>query len=85
MSLCCPRGKSNYCFVASIVRGSYLVRSTHTIMKTNRPKRVNRWRIWSRRSRAPHNPWLILSVELFNFAGGWSQMIARQQAQQLTR
>jgi hypothetical protein len=77
--------KSNYCLVASISRGSYLLAETHMIMKTTKPKRVNRWRILSRRSNAAHNPWLILNLELFNFGGSLSRVVAREQAQQFGR
>jgi hypothetical protein len=52
-------------------------------MKTDKPKRANRRRIFSRRSTIVRNPWLILNMELFNFGGGWSQLLARQQAEQL--
>ena len=51
----------------------------------NKPKRANRRRIFSRRSTTAHNPWLVLNLELFNFGGGWSQLLAREQAQQLGR
>jgi hypothetical protein len=54
-------------------------------MKTNKPKRANHRRIFSRRSTTTRNPWLILNLELFNFGGGWSQLLAREQAQQLDR
>jgi hypothetical protein len=54
-------------------------------MKTNKSKRANRWRIFSRRSTAARNPWLILNLELFNFGGGWGQLLAREQAEQLGR
>lgn len=54
-------------------------------MKTNKPKRANRRRIFSRRSTALRNPWLILNLELFNLGGGWSQLLAREQAEQLGR
>jgi len=54
-------------------------------MKTNKPKRTSLWRIFSRRSTDAHNPWLILSMEQFNFGGGLSQVIAREQAQQFGR
>jgi hypothetical protein len=54
-------------------------------MKTNKPKRANRRRIFSRRSTAVCNPWLILNLELFNLGGGWSQLLAREQAEQRGR
>jgi hypothetical protein len=54
-------------------------------MKTNKLKSANLWRIFSRRSTTAHDPWLIVNLEHFNFAGGWSQMIARQQAQHFRR
>ena len=56
-----------------------------TPMRTNKPKRTNLWRIFSRRSTSTHNAWLILNMELFNFNGGLSQVVARQQAQQFGR
>jgi len=54
-------------------------------MKTTNPRRINVRRIFSRRLRAAHNPWLILNMELFNFGNSLSQIIARQQVQQLGR
>jgi len=54
-------------------------------MKTNKSQRANLWRIFSRRSTPPHDPWLILNLEFFNFGGGWSQLLAREQAEQLGR
>jgi hypothetical protein len=54
-------------------------------MKTIKPKRTNVRRLFSRRSLRAHNPWLILNMELFNFGGSLSQVIARQQAQQFGR
>jgi hypothetical protein len=54
-------------------------------MKTTKPKRANRWRIFSRRFTTGRDPWLILNLELFNFGGGWSQLLARVQAEQLGR
>jgi hypothetical protein len=54
-------------------------------MKTNKPNRANLWRISSRRSTRTHNPWLIFNMQLFNFAGGWSQLLAKKQAQQFGR
>jgi hypothetical protein len=53
-------------------------------MKTRKPKLTNIRRIFSR-SPATRNPWLILNMELFNFSGGLSQLVARQQAQQFGR
>jgi hypothetical protein len=35
-------------------------------------------------ARRSGDPWLILNMELFNFSGGWNQLLARQQAQQFT-
>jgi hypothetical protein len=61
----------------------YLTRNT--CMKTNKSPRANLWRIFSRRSTPPHDPWLILNLEFFNFGGGWSQLLAREQAEQLGR
>jgi len=54
-------------------------------MKTSKPKRTNIRRIFSRRSPVARNPWLILNMEFFNFSGGLSQLVARQQAQQFSR
>jgi len=54
-------------------------------MKTTKSKRANRRRIFSRRSTTVRDPWLILNLELFNFGGGWSQLLAREQAEQLGR
>jgi hypothetical protein len=54
-------------------------------MKTNKPKRANRRRIFSRRSTTADNPWLIFNMHLFNVAGGWSQLLAKEQAQQFGR
>jgi hypothetical protein len=31
------------------------------------------------------DPWLVLNLQLFNFAAGWNQLLAREQAQQFTR
>jgi hypothetical protein len=53
--------------------------------KKTKPKRANGWRIFSRRFTTAGNPWLILNLELFNFGGGWSQLLAREQAEQLGR
>jgi hypothetical protein len=50
-------------------------------MRTNKPKRTNLWRIFSRRSTRAHNAWLILNMEQFNFEGSLSRVLARQQAQ----
>ena len=47
-------------------------------MKTSKAKRSNIRRIFSRRSPIARNPWLILNMELFNFSGGLSQLLARQ-------
>jgi hypothetical protein len=54
-------------------------------MKTNKSQRANLWRIFSRRSTPRHDPWLVLNLKLFNFAAGWSQLLAKEQAQQFTR
>jgi hypothetical protein len=54
-------------------------------MKTSKPKRTNIRKFFSRRSPVACNPWLILNMELFNFSGGLSQVVARQQAQQFDR
>ena len=53
-------------------------------MKTNKPKSANFWRIFSRRSTGAQDPWLILNMQLFNFAAGWSQLLARQRARQFS-
>jgi hypothetical protein len=52
-------------------------------MTTNRS--ITRAPRLPRRSRPAHNRWLILNLLRFNFAGGWSQLIARQQTQPFTR
>jgi hypothetical protein len=54
-------------------------------MKTTKFKRANRWRIFSRPSTTARDQWLILNLELFNFGGGWNQLLAREQAEQLGR
>jgi hypothetical protein len=54
-------------------------------MRTNKFKRTNLWRIFSRRSTRAHNTWLILNMEQFNFEGSLSRVLARQQAQQFGR
>jgi hypothetical protein len=54
-------------------------------MKTNKSPRANLWRIFSRRSTPRHDPWLVLNLKLFNLAAGWSQLLAREQAEQLGR
>jgi hypothetical protein len=54
-------------------------------MKMTKPKRANIWRMFSRRARATHNPWLIFNLAQFNYAAGWSQLLARQQAEQFSR
>jgi hypothetical protein len=54
-------------------------------MKTSKPKRTNIRRIFSLRSPVARNPWLILNMELFNFSGGLSQVVARQQTNQFGR
>jgi hypothetical protein len=52
-------------------------------MKTNKSPRANLWRIFSRRSTSPLNPWLVFILEIFDLGGGWSQLLAREQAEQL--
>ena len=42
-------------------------------------------RLFGRRPRTAHNPWLIFNIEVFNFEAGWSQLLAKQQAQQFGR
>ena len=54
-------------------------------MKINKSHRANLWRIFSRRPTRRHDPWLVLNLKLFNFASGWSQLVAKEQAQQFTR
>jgi hypothetical protein len=54
-------------------------------MKTNKSRRATLWRIFSRRSTPPHDPWLVFNLKLFNLAAGWSQLLAKEQAQQFTR
>ena len=53
-------------------------------MKTNKPKRPNLWRIFSRRSASGRSPWLDLNLEFFNFEGAW-RSCAREQAHQFSR
>jgi len=52
-------------------------------MKTNKSRRANPWRIFSRRSAPPNDPWLVFNLMLFNLAAGWSQLLAGEQAEQL--
>jgi hypothetical protein len=54
-------------------------------MKTNKSQRANLWRIFPRRSTSPHDPWLVLNLKFFNFATGWSQLLAKEQAQRFSR
>jgi hypothetical protein len=54
-------------------------------MKTNKSRRANLWRIFSRRSTPPHDPWLVFNLKLFNLAAGWSQLLAKEQTQQFSR
>jgi hypothetical protein len=54
-------------------------------MKTNKSQRANLWRIFSRPSIPAHDPWLVFNLKLFNFAAGWSQLLAKEQAQQFSR
>jgi hypothetical protein len=54
-------------------------------MKTNKSWRANLWRIFSRQSTPRHDPWLVLNLKLFNCAAGWSQLLAKEQAQQFIR
>jgi hypothetical protein len=54
-------------------------------MKTNKPKSVILRRMFSQRRTTAHNPWLVMNLELFNFAGGWNQLVANAQAQQFQR
>jgi hypothetical protein len=54
-------------------------------MKTNKSRRATLWRIFSRRSTPPHDPWLVFNLTFFNFATGWSQLLAKEQAQQFSR
>jgi hypothetical protein len=57
----------------------------NTFMKINKSQRVTLCRIFSRRSTPPHDRWLVLNLELFNFAAGWSQLLAKEQMQQFSR
>jgi hypothetical protein len=66
-----------------VARSVYLTRNT--FMKTNKSQRANLWRFFSRRFTPPHDPWLVLNLKLFNFAAGWSQLLAKEPAQQFTR
>jgi hypothetical protein len=61
----------------------YLTRNT--CMKTKKSQRANLWRIFSRRSTPAHDPGLFFNLKLFNLAAGWSQLLAREQAEQLGR
>jgi len=54
-------------------------------MRTTKPKRMNLWRIFSRRPTRARNAWLILNMQQFNFEGSLSRVLARQQAQQFGR
>jgi hypothetical protein len=54
-------------------------------MRTNKPKRSNLRRFFSRLSTSANNPWLILNMEQFNFGGSLSRVLAREQAQQFGR
>jgi len=54
-------------------------------MRTTKPKRMNLWRIFFRRSTRARNAWLILNMQQFNFEGSLSRVLARQQAQQFGR
>ena len=66
-----------------VARNLYLTRNTS--MKTNKSRRATLWRIFSRRSTPPHDPWLVFNLKLFNLAAGWSQLLAKEQAQQFSR
>jgi hypothetical protein len=66
-----------------VARNLYLTRNS--CMKTNKPERANLWRSFSRRFTPLHDPWLLLNLKLLNFAAGWSQLLAKEQAQQFTR
>jgi len=66
-----------------VARNVYLTRNT--FMKTNKSQRATLWRIFSRRSTPPHDAWLVLNLKLFNLAAGWSQLLAKEQAQQFIR
>jgi hypothetical protein len=54
-------------------------------MKTNKPKRAGGRRLFSRRATTAQDPWLIFHIQHFNLAGGWSQLLMRQQARQFSR
>jgi hypothetical protein len=66
-----------------VARNVCLTRNTS--MKTNKSQRANLWRIFSRRATPPHDPWLVFNLKLFNLAAGWSQLLAREQAEQFGR
>jgi hypothetical protein len=53
-------------------------------MKTSTPRQPKRRRIFSRRSATAHNRWLLLNMQMFNFASGWNQIVARAQTQQFS-
>ena len=51
----------------------------------NSTKRANSRRIVSRRATTPQDPWLIFHLQLFNYAGGWSQLLLRHQKDNVSR
>ena len=53
-------------------------------MKTPKPRQSRRGRIFSRRSATAHNRWLLLNMQMFNFASGWNQIVARAQTRQFS-
>jgi hypothetical protein len=73
-------GKSSDCLVANGATQVHV-----GAVKTNSTVCAKRARILSRRSGAAHDRWLVLNLQQFNFASGWRQMLARQQAQQFSR
>jgi hypothetical protein len=58
---------------------------TKGTMKMNSTKRANSRRIVSRRATTPQDPWLIFHLQLFNYAGGWSQLLLRHQKDYVSR
>jgi hypothetical protein len=57
----------------------------NTFMKTNKSRRANLWRIFSRQSTPRHDPWLVFNLKLFNLATERSQLLAKEPAQRFTR
>jgi len=77
--------KSDYCFVViAPVDIDLVVVKANQLTQTKKQGRPVRLGLFSRRSRTAHDRWLIFSMHRFNSAGGWEELLARQQAQQFT-